>query len=181
MRWILIALGLTLSALPAWSQVSDADWSKCQNSDPDTIISVCTAIIQSGQATGANLANAYYNRGDGYGEKGLLDLAITDFDTAISLKPDDAEAFLGRGICYEAKGVFAQAVADYDKAIVLKPDFAIAYYNRGHYDEGRGLRTQAIADYEATLRFAAANQQDPNTAYAVAAAKAHLKHLGVTP
>ena len=48
-------------------------------------------------------ANAYFNRGRVYREKGDDDRAITDFSKAIGLKPDDTETYNNRGVSYYNK------------------------------------------------------------------------------
>ena len=120
-RKILLALGLLLAALPAFAQTSAADFAKCASADPDTQIGACTAIIQSGQDTGTNLAIDYYDRGIGYAAKGVADQAIADYSEAISLNPAFALAYLNRGMCYDAKGLRDQAIADYTSAIRSSP------------------------------------------------------------
>ena len=57
--------------------------------------------------------------------------AISDYDKAIQLKPDDADAYNDRGNAKSALGQHFAAISDYDKAIQLKPDDAHAYYARG--------------------------------------------------
>ena len=108
-------------------------------------------MIQSGQESTANLAVAYNNRGNAYNAKGLYDQAISDFNQAIALTPDDAVAYNGRGLAYYYKKLYDQAIADHTKAITLKPDYAVAYYNRGNAYYSKGLRDQAIADLRAAL------------------------------
>jgi tetratricopeptide (TPR) repeat protein len=154
MRRILIALALTLIALPGWAETSDENWAKCVSPDPDTRISGCTALIQSGQLPvdplqfGApGVAEVYTNRGSAYYAQGLCDQAIADYTKAIALNADLALPYDGRGSAYKAKGLHDQAIADATKAIALEPDCADAYYNRGNAYSDKGLYDQAIADY----------------------------------
>jgi tetratricopeptide (TPR) repeat protein len=167
-----VAIGLTAtngSASAASPQLEES-WRLCGQSDVDTSIEGCTAIIQSGTETGANLAAAYYNRGIAYRHKGQLDRAIEDYGQVIRLKPGDAEAFSNRGIAYDDDGQHVRAIQDYDRAIRLKPNYAEAYYNRGnayhhksHYDRAIqdertvGLKPgdaddHAIQDYDRAIR-----------------------------
>ncbi len=71
-------------------------------------------------------------RGMAYDNLGQEDLAIADFDKAISLDPKVyAYAYLNnRGQAYFRKGEFALAVKDYDQAIRLKPDYETAKKNK---------------------------------------------------
>ena len=61
----------------------------------------------------------------------LINAAIEDYNTAITLKPDYAEAYLHRGVAYQRHGDFENAIADYNKAITLNANYAEIYYNRG--------------------------------------------------
>ena len=76
-------------------------------------------------------AEAYNNRGAAYGDKGDVDRAIDDCNTAITLKSDYADAYNNRGNAYDNKGKVDRAISDYTEAIDLNPDYVEAYYNRG--------------------------------------------------
>ena len=77
-------------------------------------------------------ADAWSNRGfvryeklsDAYG-------AITDFDEAIRLDPDDPYTVFNRGNALLISGKIAEALADYDRVIERAPQFATAHVNRG--------------------------------------------------
>ena len=79
-------------------------------------------------ATSAFAATAedYFTSGMAKKAKGDLDGAITDYDKAIALIPDNASAYIIRGAAKKAKGDIDGAITDYDKAIALKPDDASA-------------------------------------------------------
>ncbi|HAM50768.1 MAG TPA: hypothetical protein DCP92_08770, partial [Nitrospiraceae bacterium] len=53
---------------------------------------------------------AHNNLGVAYQSKGLFDKAIEQYQTAISLKPDDAEAHNNLGVAYRSKGLFDKAI-----------------------------------------------------------------------
>jgi Tfp pilus assembly protein PilF len=55
-------------------------------------------------------------------EQGQDDLAIADFDKAISLKTDLAESYLCRGKLYKKKGEDQLATEDFTKAKALNPN-----------------------------------------------------------
>jgi tetratricopeptide (TPR) repeat protein len=150
MRRILIGLALALITLPAWAQTRDENLTGCISHDPDISISGCTALIQSGKETKADLSGFYAERATAYNDKGLYDQAISDFTTAATLTPDsDTFSFTiysGRGLSYYQKGLYDQAIADYTKAIALQPDNADRYKDRGFAYLQKGLYDQAIAD-----------------------------------
>ena len=89
--------------------------------------------------------NTKYGLGDYKG-------AITDYDTAIRLNPDDADAYNNRGAAKGDLGQHFAAIADYDTAIRLNPDLAYAYNNRGIAKGNLGQYFAAIADYDTAIR-----------------------------
>ena len=92
----------------------EQDWcTGKKNPPPDLTINGCTVVIQSGKFTGNNLAIAFYDRGNAYGEKGDFDLAIADLDEAIRLDPNYTDAFNLRGLAKREKGDTAGAEADF--------------------------------------------------------------------
>ena len=97
-----------------------------------------------------DLVNVYNNRGNVYADKGDIENAIRDFNTAIQLiqLPSDlASAHNNRAGTYADKGDFENAIKDYNKAIQLNPDYAEAYYNRGNTYKEKGEIGNAIESY----------------------------------
>lgn len=79
-----------------------------------------------------------------YGDKGLLDKSIEEFEAGLAIDPQDADLYVNRGYAYQDKGDLERALSDYNKAITLNPNLAMAYNNRGfllakeqgHFNEG---------------------------------------------
>jgi len=94
---------------------------------------------------------AYFNRGCVYGDLGMRDKEMGDYDRAIALAPDCAEYYDKRGNAYVAKGDLDRALADYSKAVELKPDYAEAYNNRGAAYSHAGADDRAVADFTKAL------------------------------
>jgi tetratricopeptide (TPR) repeat protein len=65
---------------------------------PDVMIGACNTLIQSGQWTGEDAAWLYNNIGKGYFFKADYQTALTNYDHALRLDPNDAYAYCGRGI-----------------------------------------------------------------------------------
>jgi tetratricopeptide (TPR) repeat protein len=84
----------------------------CKSHDPEQSIAGCSALIESGQETGVNLAKEFNNRGASYANKDDYDHAIQDYDQALRLNPNLADAFCGRGLAYADKGDYDRAIAD---------------------------------------------------------------------
>jgi len=80
----------------------------------------------------------WYNVGYSASDAGHYQEAISDFDKALSLKPDYAEAYNMLGFCSRKLGNVDQAYAFYDKALKLKPNFPEAreYYGEAYLQDG---------------------------------------------
>ncbi|MFN5303466.1 MAG: tetratricopeptide repeat protein, partial [Pseudanabaena sp.] len=66
-----------------------------------------------------SLADAYYNRGNARSNLGDKYGAITDYNEAIRLKPDQANAYYRRGAIKKERGEKQEALADFRKALEL--------------------------------------------------------------
>jgi tetratricopeptide (TPR) repeat protein len=146
MRTILCVLALTLATLSAWAQTRDENVKRCMSDHPDISINGCTALIQSGQESTANMAAAYNKRGEAYHENFEDEHAVADYTKAIEIRSDYAEAYSNRCAAEDNQGLHDQAIADCTKAITLKPDYAEAYNNRGKAYNFKNLHDQTIAD-----------------------------------
>ena len=97
-----------------------------------------------------NNANAYYNRGIAYGDKGDNDRAIGDLTKTIEINPNDDAAYNNRGMAYWDKGDYNRAIDDYTKTIQLNPNND-AYNNRGMAYGDKGDYNRAIADFNKAI------------------------------
>jgi Tetratricopeptide repeat/Excalibur calcium-binding domain len=89
---------------------------------------------------------ALNNQGVGKMQKQDYEGAISDFSTAIKLKPDLVEAYLSRGVAHSLTKNHKAAIADYTKALKLKPTRADAYLNCADDLFVLGDKAKAIAD-----------------------------------
>jgi len=92
-------------------------------------------------------AAAYLNRGSAQATTGEVQLALSDYSTALRLQPDLVEAWYDRGTTLTHIRRYEQAIADFTEAIRLKPDFALAYCNRGLANFQLGRYDDALGDY----------------------------------
>ncbi len=99
----------------------------------------------------------YQTRADANLGKGEYSLALTDYDKAVELKPDDSVVFLNRGKTHYNLKAFDKAGADYDKSIELDPKGSRPYYSRGVLNERMGNTEKAIADYQKAVDLDAGN------------------------
>ena len=105
---------------------SDDTWKKCRANDPDVRLSACSRLIDAGTDTPAELASAYYARGNAYRQKSLFALALEDFNAAIEANPALSDAYGDRGITLTILGRFADAIPDFTRVIETYPRLAYA-------------------------------------------------------
>ena len=161
-RFVLLVALLSIVPASAWADaMSDCSASR----DHDMVIRGCTELI----AKNPTDANPYYNRGTAYLSRGLLDLAIADFDWAIQRNPKDAEPYNNRGEAYENLKKLDLALEAYSRSIELNPKYARAWKNRGDIYAAQGNKEQAAVEYRRALAL------DPGYKFAQEA----LKRLGL--
>jgi class 3 adenylate cyclase len=95
--------------------------------------------------------DAYNERGTAYFLKGQVNDAITDYDRAIALDPNNGDAFNNRAWANYKLGHMSEAKADIDKAEGLAPGKADVWDTRGHILETLGDRAGAIKSFEKAL------------------------------
>lgn len=93
-----------------------------------------------------NLAEAYNNRGNAYGDLKQHERAIEDYNEAIRIKPKYAHAYYNRGLTYSDLKQYDRALEDYTQTINLKPDESNAYFNRGNIYLTQGNKEQGCSD-----------------------------------
>ena len=76
-------------------------------------------------------AASYYNDGEDKRKLGDYVGAISDYDAAIRLNPNDADFYWSRGMANKGLKDYFAAIRDFDTVIRLKPDDFFAYSSRG--------------------------------------------------
>ncbi|GAC1331595.1 MAG: hypothetical protein NVSMB15_06110 [Steroidobacteraceae bacterium] len=111
--------------------------------------------------------------------------ALTAFDQAVILAPDNPHFIFNRATVYRFLGQLALAEADYDRVIALKPDDYEAYKNRAeiriqsadanHIDQLEALIAQGIPSWQGyvQIRYAAAKEYEDLGNY-----EKSFQHLG---
>ena len=102
-----------------------------------------------------NDAEFYNNQGIAKSELGEYVAAISDFDMALRLDPDDVEtciAYKYRGIAKSKLGEYVAAISDFDMALRLNPNDTGAYTYRAFAKRDLGEHFSAISDYDAAIR-----------------------------
>ena len=75
------------------------------------------------------IADAHYNLGVAYYQKGRTDEAIQQFQDVVRLKPKQAEAHNNLGTALGLKGQTDEAIRQFQEALRLQPDYAEARRN----------------------------------------------------
>ncbi len=98
-------------------------------------------------------ASEYRERAYREFQRGKYESAITDYDEAIHLNPDDASAYYQRGHVNFELQQYELAIDDYSKAIDRKPDdYADFYRARGNANFNLKRYAPAIEDYSEVIR-----------------------------
>lgn len=97
-------------------------------------------------------AGKYLARGSVYDKLAMQEQALTDYNKAVTIKPDFAEGYYARGTFYGKSGQYQLAINDLTKAITLKPDYVDAYNNRGIVLNQMSLFQQAIGDFNKSIQ-----------------------------
>ncbi|SEU37251.1 social motility TPR repeat lipoprotein Tgl [Stigmatella erecta] len=94
----------------------------------------------------------HYNLGIQAQEAGNVQEALSEFQQAVTLDPDNPEARNALGIILHLSfGRHAEAVAEYQKALELRPNFSEARTNLGNVYLDQGRYDEAIQSYEKVL------------------------------
>jgi tetratricopeptide (TPR) repeat protein len=83
-----------------------------------------------------------------------LDLALSDCNSALRLRPNAAALLDSRGLVYLRQGNYDRAIADYDAALRLEPKIAWALYGRGLSKLKKGQTAAGQADIAAATALA---------------------------
>ena len=90
------------------------------------------STAQSTQATGSKSDEAEMHNQEGLTSfsAGKYDEAISHYNAALKIDPNNFKAYNNRGVAYSKMGKYDLAISDYTKALKLNPKFAEAYQNR---------------------------------------------------
>ncbi len=94
---------------------------------------------------------AYHYRANVFGELNQLEMALSDFEYALRLQPNNPDYLISRGVNFGKMGRLPDAVSDLTEAIRLNPDNFSAYGNLGRAYAGMGKYEKAIELYNKAL------------------------------
>jgi tetratricopeptide (TPR) repeat protein len=120
----------------------------CQTTRPvSVIVPACSAIL----AQHGDYAEAYAVRGWALRERNQPERALTDFNRALQLQPNNAATHSQRALTYLRLRDFDRALEDYNKAIELSPQSASFYNDRGVAYMDLKDFTRAAADFDRAI------------------------------
>lgn len=105
------------------------------------------------------IPETYVTLGRIHDSTGKLDLALEEFQQALSLNPRDAFAVSGLAHAYENAGRNADAEAAYQRAAAMQPDDWDGYNNLGSFLQHQHKYPEAIAQYKHALQLTPDNAQ----------------------
>jgi protein O-mannosyl-transferase len=100
-------------------------------------------------APGSSYIHAHY--ATALGEGGKHAEALTEFDKALAVWPNDPETLLKRGTSLAGLGRLDEAIVGYRAVIALRPDEPLAYLNLGASLAARADYDEAVAMYRKVL------------------------------
>ena len=123
--------------------------------EPETRIAQCEAVIASGQANKRMLAEALANRG--MARSATLDYpaSIPDFEAALRTDRTNVLAHFGLGVALSETGQLERAIGAFTNAIALRPDIGQLYRDRGRTFTQLKQHARAIADLDTAVKLAA--------------------------
>jgi len=149
----LILLGLVGAAAPVLA-ASDSEARLCRDRklEPPLRVEACARALAASDLSKRQQLDLLSARAGALDELGDYGRAITDYDSAIVLAPDDPVLHLNRGVAKIHDGRPADAITDYDAAIRLKPDWHLPYFDRAVALSDLGQRAAALKDYERAIQ-----------------------------
>jgi tetratricopeptide (TPR) repeat protein len=126
--------------------------SSCASSDAERSILACSFVIDAGAAKPADVAIAYYNRGNSYAALRRFEKAIEDYSEAIALHPRFPGAYNNRANALSAVGRYSEAISDYSQVIAIDANHMSAHFNRGVSFAKLGQLDRAAEDVTEAIR-----------------------------
>lgn len=118
-------------------------------------IEACTRLLEL-PLPPAERSYALAMRALAYSLQGRYELAIPDYDKAITISPDFAVALNNRAWAYFKSGQPRKAEPDVARALELSPQSPHALDTRAHVRQVLGDLEGALRDYDAAMRFGGA-------------------------
>jgi tetratricopeptide (TPR) repeat protein len=120
---VLFGIILLLTAISAALAASERDWADCESTNPERIVTGCTAVIDDGAVSAADRVRAYDRRGYIHLMRRELERAIADFTAALRADPDRPFSLYARGMARLFSGD-AAGQNEMESALLRRPQVA---------------------------------------------------------
>ena len=124
----------------------------CDIDDAVASIAQTVAAYPKSSSRDGLLAVLAWRRGNGFYKREAYDRALSSYNEAIRLDPDNAQFFDSRGNVYYDKADYDRAIADYDDAIRRNKFYSAAFNSRANAYHEKGEDDRAIQDYDEAIR-----------------------------
>ena len=118
--------------------------------EPEKFVILFTRYIETDQSF-LRLEECHCRRGEAHLYVGATELAMRDFEKALTKNPEMAEAYHGRGNAYRQQGMTDRAMADLEEALRLKSELPNALIDRGNLYLQTGSLAEATRDYDTAI------------------------------
>src|SRR5262249_3685427 len=132
----------------------DRDISRCENREeytPDTVIALCTKLIDSGELSGTHLSDILVSRGIAYSGKRDFESALRDYRLALRANPKHLYAADGIAQILLERGDSEGAIEEMNRALEKNPGDASLLTNRGRAYLKKFDLDRAIQDFDAAI------------------------------
>ncbi|HEV2463836.1 MAG TPA: protein kinase [Acidobacteriaceae bacterium] len=134
----------------AYAQLGEAYRLKNSKTQDPRWLTEAAAQAQKGAEIDANIPEVYVTLGRIHDATGKHDLAMQEFQRALTLDPRNADAEMGVGYALESAGRIDESEAAFQKAAALRPDSWTGYAALGSFYDRQSKYSQAvIADQHA--------------------------------
>jgi tetratricopeptide (TPR) repeat protein len=147
---LLVTFILSQASAPRAGQVQPAR-DACSTGEPQARIAACTQTLGRTGLDPASQVSALVNRAIARDSIGEFDLALGDFDAALTLAPNDWSALRSRAAAYYRRGQLENAVADLTRAVTALPDDVAPLRLRGQLYAEMGQVGRAVEDLSKVL------------------------------
>ena len=138
-RSMIAAMPLVLAVLALVTRAQAATWS-----NSESLYRHALSSTSRNYAAHSALASVLWLRGE-------HDHARTQFDAALSIRPDYGPALYGLGLIEQQRGNVERAIEHYRAALVGLPNLAAVHLNLGSLLAGRGETVEAALEFERAL------------------------------
>ena len=111
-------------------------------------------------ALDSRYVDAHTNLGVVYYQLGRLDEALSEYDAALAVNPDDADVHYNKGAAYVQhalqgsipdEALLDQGVGEFQRALEIDPDLPQAHFSLGVVYATRGQNQEAISEFQRFL------------------------------